>query len=676
MSPGGLDLVTPTLRLQSGALRDGVNFECATSGGYSRIEGYERFDGHASPSAATFGIIQIDAFVNVPAIGLVVTQATSGATGTIIAVYTGTAPYIIVTQITGTFDTTHTLTVPGPITVGTATTLTTFLSAQDKAIYRAAAADVYRALIAAVPGSGSILGVVGMVFSGVDNVYAFRANVGATAVAIYKKSTSGWTLVPFYNIVSFTLGGTTEPADGTTLTQGGVTATIKRVMSQSGIWASNTAAGQFVITNPAGGNFAAGAATIGAINVTLSGAETAITLAIGGRFEFVKCNFSGQAVTRRIYGCDGVNKCFEFDGDTLAPITTGLTNDAPSHIAFHKNYLWVSYASSVLHCGVGTPFRWSSTDGGGEIATGDTVNGMITLPGDQTSAALAVLLHGNTAILYGTDPDTFNYVALNTGVGARAYSIQNLFDTFVLDDFGVITLRTTLNYGNFAATTLTRNILPFIIQERSLFVASLTNRLKSQYRLFFSDGYGLYCSVVNQQYLGSIPVLFPNPVLCGDEVDLVNGDMASYFGSSNGFVYQLDKGTSFDGSDINAYILPAWDAIRSPLVEKRFRAVMLEVQGEGYATINYGYALDYGNTQTEQPSPVPVNLSLNAIERWDSFTWDEFVWDGTNLIPSYLDATGTGVNIQPAITSGTNYCSAYTVDSIIHSYTPRRGLRP
>lgn len=673
--PGGLDMTTPILRLQSGVLRDGLNFECAQSGGYARIVGYERVDGRAAPSAATYTIIQLLSIANVTP-GLVVTQLTSGATGVVIAIYTGSGPYLIVTRTTGTFNTTSLLTVPGPLAVGVATTLTTFLTAKLKAQYKALAADSYRSLIGAVPGSGAVTGVVGMVFSGVDNVYAFRPNAGNTATILYKASGTGWTLVPFYNVVSFT-AGTTAANDGEVLTQGGVTATIKRVMWQSGAWAGS-AAGQFVITNPAGGNFAAGAATTsGGSAVTLSGVQTAITLTIGGRFEFVKCNFSGQAVTRRIYGCDGINKCFEFDGDTLAPITTGLSPDVPSHIAFHKNYLIVSRASSILGCGAGTPFKWLTTDGGWEIATGDTVNGMITLPGDQTAATLAVLLRGNTAILYGTDPTTFNFVVLNTGVGALPYGVQNLFDTFVFAPLGVVSLKTTLNYGNFSASTLTRNIQPFIAQERTRLTASSINREKGQYRVFFSDGYGLFATIVNQQYLGAIPVLFPNPVFCSDDTDLVNGDGVTYFGSSDGlgFVYQLEKGTSFDGAEINAYITTAWDPIKTPRILKRFRAASLEVQGEGYAEISYGYSLAYGNVQTEQPLPVAAALNLSQLERWDSFTWDEFVWDGSNLMPSDVDEVGTAENIQVAITSGTNYMSSYTLDSVIHHYSLRRGIR-
>src|SRR4029077_9728306 len=122
--PGGLDLTTPSLRLQSGALHDCLNFFVAQFGGYTRTEGYERVDGRASPSAATFTIVQVGVtpadftldftpdfttaplspFTYIPVVGDVVTQPASGATGTIIAVVTAPVPYLVLTQITGTFD--------------------------------------------------------------------------------------------------------------------------------------------------------------------------------------------------------------------------------------------------------------------------------------------------------------------------------------------------------------------------------------------------------------------------------------------------------------------------------------------------------------------------------------------------------------------------------------------
>jgi hypothetical protein len=721
--PGGLDLTTPSLRLQPGALRDVLNFEVAPFGGYSRVDGYERIDGRPSPSNATWIIVQLnvlappdfstdldadftvdssDTFANVPTaiVGEVVTQMAAsdigdfnidfnadftkttlnsgGARGTIIAVVTAPTPYIVLTQVSGVFNQVDQITIPGPISLGMATARTVSIDPKTKAIYAAAAADVYRAQILAVPGSGPTLGVVAMAFGGVDQLYAFRANPSKTAAMLYKASPTGWVLVPYYNLVSFTAGGTAVPFDGDVLTQGGTTATIKRVMWQAGAWAvsAGSAVGQFVVTTSAGGSFATGAATTtSGATVTLSGPQVPITMAPGGRFIFEKCNFSGQLVTRRIYGVDGVNPAFEFDGDTLAPISTGLSPDRPSHIRFHKNFLFLSQDASLFYCAAGNPFKWDSVDGGGEIATGDTVTGMITLPGSQTTATLAVFLRSNTAFLYGTDPTTFNFVTFSTGIGAVPYSIQNLFDTFFLDDLGVVTLKTTLNWGNFLPSTLTKNILPFIARERGNLTASSINREKSQYRLFFNDGYALFCTILNQQYLGAALVLSPAGINCVDTTNLTTDTEATYAGTMDGFVVQFDVGTSFDGAPIPAYIVTAWDPIKSPRILKRFRAASIEVQGDSYAEIQFGTQIGYNSGQLAQLPAIPATLNLGAVPHWDSFQWDSFQWDGSGLTPTDVDLTGTAENIRVTISSGTDYIAAYTVNSIVYHYSMRRGMR-
>jgi hypothetical protein len=672
--PGGLDMTTPSLSLQPGALTDGLNFECSQSGGYARIGGYERFDGRASPSAASYTVVQFAAFTTTPVSGDTLLQATTGATGTVAAVVGGATPYVALTKVSGTFDTTHNVT-DGGNTVGVPVAQTVSVDAKTNAIYTANAADIYRALIGAVPGSGPIVDVFGAAISGTDTVYALRANAGNTALALYKSSAAGWVLVPFFNTVGFSAGGTATPVDGETLTQGAVTATIKRVMQASGAW-TGTAAGQFVVTNPSGGNFAAGAATTtSGATVTLAGAQVAIAPLPGGKGEHVKANFSGQPQTQRVYGCDGVNPPYEFDGTTYAPIPTGLSPNQPTHITAHKNYLVVSQQGSLVGSGPGLPFRFDAASGAWEVATGDTITGMITLPGSQTTATLAVFNRANTSFLYGLDVTSFNFVSFNTGLGALPYSVQNLFDTFVFDDLGVVTLQTTLNWGNFLPSSLTKNLLPFIEQERTKLSCSVVERSLSQYRVFFSDGYGLYLTQINRQYLGAIPVLFPNAVNCADHVDLSTGSMTSYFGSSDGlgYVYEMDKGTSFDGADITAHITLAWDALRSPEILKRFRAASLEVQSSGYASIGFGYQLGYG--AVTGPADVSAASGFTAAPNWDSFTWDNFTWDGVTLMPTRVDMTDTAENLRVTLTVGTNYIPALNINSLVYHYTMRRGLR-
>lgn len=669
---GGWDQTTPTLSLKAGVVRDAINFECAPSGGYSRIAGYERFDGRAKPSDASYQAIQLVSFTNTPTVGQTLTGDSSGATGTIIAVM---ATYVAVTGVTGTYTVGEVVKV-GATTIGTSVVLTTAITAKQNAQYLAAAADVYRALIGQVPGSGPVRGVLGLIVSGVNKVYAFRDNVGATSTDLYVASTSGWTQVNYKHEVSFTAGGAVTPADGATLTQGANTAIVRRVMASSGSWAGSTAAGRFVIDAPAPGAFTAGAATLsGGATVTLSGANSAITVSPGGTFEFDVGNFTGSAGTIRAYACDGINRGFEFDGTTYAPISTGAPTDVPKHVMIHKNHLLWAISSSIIHSGPGTPFMYLAANSGGEIAVGDTITAFLLQPGAQATAALAVYTQTSTMILYGTGSASWNLVPYNIGTGGAHYTAQNLAQSYILDNLGVVSLATSLAYGNFTQATLTNAIKTFINDKRSKAAASAVRRDRSQYRLFFSDGSGLYITIVNGKSLGCMPVFFPTPVYCTYEGVLANGNEVAYFGGTDGYVHQMDVGSSFDGAVLPAYITLNWNAMRSARVLKRYRHASVEIQGSYYAEVDFGYRLGYGTAELGQPVATTYATGFRGAPSWDAFTWDAFTWDGLTLFPTEVDMAGTAENVEITIASGTNYTYAYTVNSIITHYTPRRGIR-
>ena len=668
---GGLDQVTPTLSLPSGYARDSLNFECGQRGGYTRIGGYERFDGTASPSGAGYLVISINPW-SVPALGSTITGFTSGATGVLVA---QTATTFVLAKVVGNFVAPESLQVGG-VTVSAFITTTGPNNAKNAAIYQAAAADAVRQLILKPPGSGPARGV--FVLS--DIVYAFRDNIGATSCDLWKATTSGWVQIPYVTEISFTAGGPLTPIDGQTLTQGGVTATIKRVILQNGAWAGSTAAGRFVITAVAGGNFAVGAATAGGIAVTLSGVQTAITQLAGGKYHADFGNFFGGVQTQRMYGCDGVNRGFEFDGFTFVPIATGAIPDTPKYSAVHKNALFFCITSSLFYSATGLPYNFSSISNGGQIAVGQIITGLLVQPGAQTTGAMAVYTQNSTLMLYGTGQSTWNLVAFNTGTGAIDYSVQNLSESYQFDSFGVIALSTTLNYGNFDQASLTAAIKPFVDANRANLTSSCLCRDKNQYRVFFSTGFGLYLTMVNSQYLGAMPVFFPVAGNGGSgvyniwESVLSSGIEVIYMCGFDGYIYQMDKGTSFDGAAIPAYVTLNYDALRSPRILKRYRKAALEMQGSTYAEISFAYSLGYGNSSIQQPSSIlyPNNFSPSF---WDSFTWDSFTWDGSNLLPSELEMAGTAENVACTLGSNNNYTGQFTLNSIIIHYTPRRGMR-
>lgn len=666
---GGLDLVTPTLSLAPGTARDALNFEASITGGYTRIAGYERFDGRPNPSDALYGIltVSLSATVNV---GDTIVGVTSAATGYVISTSTNQLVY---TKGTGSFTVGETLTVSS-VSKGTLTALgaATTTTSKQAAEYLNLAADAYRADITVVPGSGQIRGVV--YFNG--TVYAWRNNAGGTAMAIYKSTASGWTLVPLGFELAFNTGSI-EFAEGNIVVgqTSGATGTIKRVVQASGTWTGNDAAGYLVFATITG-TFQAGEhiRVSGTTYAHAVGAQTAITLAPNGRVETATGNFGGNNNQTRIYGCDGVNKGFEFDGTVYVSVRTGMPTDVPTKVAFHKQHLFFAYGHSIQFSALGLPYQWNPVLGAGEIALTEDITNFLVQPGDQSTGAMAIYTDSDTYILYGTSSANWNLVSYNVGTGAKSWTAQNMSQSYVFDDRGIINLQTTLNYGNFDSAALTLNIRPFIQQRRNLATGSSLNREKAQYRVFFSDSYALYMTVSNNQMMGAMPVQFPNAVtvICAGESP--DGAETAFFGSTNGYVYRLDAGTSFDGTEISASVTLVFNAIKSPRVLKRYRKGSMEITGTSYAEFTFSYDLGYSSTDIGQD--IGGQYSSNLISSyWDSASWDTFVWDGRTLAPSDVEVCGTAENIAVRIASISDIYAQFTINSTILHYSMRRGLR-
>lgn len=670
---GGLNLVTPPLRMPDGMCRDALNFEVDIDGGYRRVAGYERYDGRTQPSTAVYAILSCT-FSGSVASGDTITGATSGATGVVIA---SGADYIAFTKASGTFEDGEDIEVSGtPVatSVGSAITggaPTALLNAQ----YLNLAADKYRADIGAVPGSGSILGVHR--YSDNSKVYAFRNNAGGTAAEMYVESASGWTKVALGKELAFTSGGTTEIEDGDTITgaTSGATAVVARVVLEAGSWAAGTAVGRFIFASQTG-TFQAEDINVGASTnlATIAGNSSDITLAADGRYECINHNFGGLAGSQKMYGASGVHRAFEFDGTTFVPLRTGMVDDTPDHIIAHNNHLFLSFDGSLQHSGVGSPYQFTVISGAGELAMGDTITGMLPMVGSQNTASLIVMTANKTSVLYGTSSDDWNLVTYSFEAGGFPYTMQNIGAGYVLDALGVKQIVATDAFGNFANAQITRNVRPFIESRVTRSVASCIVRLRSQYRVVFNDRYALHITFDNNKVVGIMPIQYAHSLTCMSSFESNNGEEFIFAGDTDGYVYRMDSGTSFDGEDIIAYLNLSFSFMKNPRLKKRYRKAVYEVTGANYAEMSATYELGYGTSEIDQGVSSDISTPFGGVF-WDNFVWDSFFWDGRTLLPAEQDLTGAAENISLILRSTSDAFRPFTVNSVIVHYTPRRQLR-
>ena len=396
-------------------------------------------------------------------------------------------------------------------------------------------------------------------------------------------------------------------------------------------------------------------------------AVTTPALNAGGSYQFAIYNFGSGDM---LYGCDGANKAFQFDGTTFTQITTGMAVDTPNHIAGHKNHLFLVFDNSLQHSAIGNPLSWTPLLGAGELNIGQTVTNLMPQPGSEAAGALAVYGRNGTFMLYGTSSTDWNLVPVQADAGALAGTAQYLGQTFVLDDRGVTNLQTTSNFGNFTAASVSSLIRRLIAARKGRIACTGISRDKNQYRLFFGGKTAIYMTLGG----GFMPMEFSHDVTCYWSGEDADGEEASYAGTDEGYVMQFDKGTSLDGDEIVAWIELAYNHIKSPRTKKRYRKAIIEVGGEGYGSIWLSASLGYASTEYEHV-PVSEQIARLAAGNWDSGTWDIGVWDGRILAPSEFELGGTAENIAIRIAQASDYQPPLTFYGIVLHYSPRRIIR-
>lgn len=680
----GLDLETPSWSVLAGWIRNAMNYELAVEDGYRDIKGYERFDGRASPSSASFTILDVTV-TGVVAVGNTVTGAITGATGVVIAMdaYPDVPAqrYLVLTKVTGTFlNGAENLLVAAvnqanTDAVGYADSAPT---SKLKAQYKNLAADVYRADIAAVPGEGVVWGGFSL---GADK-YAIRNKVGGATAGLYKATAAGWAAVTLNREVAFTSGGVHQIVPGEVITgaTSAATATVKRVQKMTGTWAGGDAAGWLTLSGQVG-NFVAENLNIPAHadSATIAANSAVMTLAPNGRLDFDISNFADTQGPDRMYGADGVNLAYEFDGTTFAKIRTGMVDDTPDHVAVHKNQLFLSFDGSSQNSGVGDPFAWTVVLGAAEIATGSPITGYQVQPGSAGDAALLIACRQQLFVLYGNDPSDFNLVRYRERVGAYEWTIQEVAYTLFLDDRGITDLRTSQAFGNFDHSSLSNRIRSYLNTKRTLATASCVVRDKNQYRLFFTDKTAIYATMDGEKLKGMMPITLGHKITTIWSLEDVNGNEEVFFGSDDGFLYQMERGTSFDGANIYAFLQTHFDHGKSIQWEKTYVGpVTIEGRGSGYAEFDLAYELSYGSSLTTQPNAQTAVMPAAETAMWDTgIAWDTGLsFDQTALVPAVgLDLRGDGQNIAWTVVKDSDYFEPLLLSGVHYRYVRRVQIR-
>ena len=655
-------LVTNISPLQQGINMPGSaitlkNFEPSIVGGYRRILGFSKFDAN-----------------KIPPYGLAVVDGASQTGTTLTVARTHTTPVADDTFTIAGVDNTYTITGVSFDATNNRTTLTLSTSldsspANGAALTFTSYSTPYR--------------TQGVEVFGDDVIVALNSD-------LYKTSGSGFTKVnvPAYGTVLVNGGsnsGGTLAVDGLTVApQIGDMFTIASVDKV------------YTVTSDAGGT---GGQTLAiSPNLASTPADNAVVTFISlnregaGRTRFSEYNFTG---TRKVAIVDGANPPALYDGTSFVELT-GAPSDVISatHVSPFKKHLFYGKGDVVTFTGPLLDSDFTSGNGGGSFRVGGSVTGLIPF-----RESLIIFTDRTIQQISGTSLANFALAPISEDIGCiDGDTIQEIGgDVMFLTADGLRLLGATDRIGDFGLGIISKSIqatLGNFIQSASLFT-SLVIRAKSQYRLFAfnPDQVGAAAKgIIATQFSPQGGADFSFAEIRGMEVfsassKMVGANEKVLFSGDNGFLYQMEDGNSFDGSNISAEYLSPFMPINDPRIRKTVYKANLFTDPQGAVNFTFNLKFDFDELNSVQPAAITFSNETAQIAFFGVNTFAKFattgsgssggttitVADNTNMvfgdtiagtgIPSDTTITSTGTSDIGTTTTATAKVNGVTADT-------------
>lgn len=676
---GGLDNASSAKAVKPGRLSQCLNFEeVFGTQGYRSIVGYERFDGRTSPSSQGYSVQAFDAGGTTPIAVADIVTGTGGASGEVVSVTLTSGSWaggdaagtLIITLLTGTWADNDAIQVSA-VTLATASadTVAGVVTDADYETNLDAALDVVRADIQKPTGEGAILGVA--VYRA--TVYCVRNVVGSASATLWKSSASGWTsvqagLIPSgawkFDVANFSGASTTLALfgvdgknrlfkyDGTTFTK------AAPIYGSEATSTSNvtigTGAKTFTVAE-ASRNYVVGSA------ITIWSTASAANSMVG----LVTAYNSGT-------GQLDVNVTSVTGSGTIASWEIGLTNfeDKPFLITEHKDHLFLGYPLGQLQTSnLGDPMVYTST--AASFGLGSELTHILSLKG----AVLGIFCREKIELLTGTSATDWAKEPHSKNVGAIANTVaDSVGNAFFLDDKGVMSLQSTQSFGDFESAVLSRDIKAYIDSKISTVVGARMVKGSNQYRLYFADGSMARFTIrsaaavldprdvspTRQTYI-HIPTCFAAGVMADDEEAL-------FFGTSDGYVMQEDKGTSFDGTAIDYVMRLPFNHYDSPSSKKRFHKLEFELDSPDALDISFLQLFDYDDGHAGHSIAEAVEATATGGQ-FDVSLFDTFQFDLPIHSRVEVNVAGVGRSMALLVYVTSGFVRPFTLQGLTTQFT-------
>ena len=557
------------------------NFEPSVDGGYRRIEGFAKYD---TASVPPYGFPKVHG---------------SGQTGTTLII----ANIFVTPEVNDTFTIAG---VTGTYTVNSISydNVTKRATLSLNTSLASSPADLANITFAA--HSGLIKGIAAWESS----VIALRNN------SLYKSTGSGWAKIniPSYGTVLVNGAGQT----GSSLVVDGLTDNprIGDTFSISGVEKVYTVTSTATVTG--------GGATL-SINPALASSPSdnaALTWLTSNYSDSERLRISKYRIstTSKIVGVDSVNYPFIYDGSTYKVLDATEDILGASFVAFHKNHLVFAKGDKIVFSSPYTDTDFNPANGAGVISVGGLITGIIVF-----REALIIFTEKSISQITGNTSADFLLQTITRNVGCVASdTIQEIGgDIMFLGPEGLRLLGATDRTGDFNLGVVSKVIqqeATELIFSSSSF-SSVVIKQKSQYRIFGynsavtpSSAKGILGTQMAADNTASIAWAETSGIKAYvADSDYRNQTETVVFAHADGYVYQMESGSSFDGANIVASFATPYVPINDPRVRKTFYKLFLYTDPLGSVTTSVNLKLDFDDRGSIQPETIILSNNTGSV---------------------------------------------------------------
>jgi hypothetical protein len=319
----------------------------------------------------------------------------------------------------------------------------------------------------------------------------------------------------------------------------------------------------------------------------------------GGKCRFADFNFAG---THKIAIVDGANYPAIYDDslNTVTYMTAPSELEGATHVAVFKGTVFYAKGNRLHFSAPFNESDFTSANGSGTISVSHTITGLIVF-----REQLIIFSRNKIQRLVGSTVSDFVVQPITDSIGCLdPDTIQEVGgDIMYLAPDGLRLLSATDRIGDFglevASDPISADTKKFT--EVSVSYSSIVIREKAQYRIFGYVGseqaqtaQGLIATKFSAQGAGNVAWA----TTAGIKAYVADSKYTSsseqiVFANEDGYVYELEVGSSFDGRPIEAIYESPYMAVTDPRTRKTFYKLTTYLELNGSVSITLGVKYDF-----------------------------------------------------------------------------------